>query len=74
MPDKSDFEYLISANCTYTLIANYRSTGIPGLLVTGKGEFSNNSIFLPNCKFVSGYEIEDGLDDSPKPIFADGYY
>ena len=43
MPTQAEFSALIS-NCTTTWIT---TNGVPGLLVTGMGEFANRSIFLP---------------------------
>ena len=47
MPDKADLEYLFSSYCTFTLMDDYNSTGVAGVLITGKGDYADNSIFLP---------------------------
>lgn len=48
MPDKADLEFLLNETyCTYAWTADYNSTGVAGLLVTGKGDYAGNSIFFP---------------------------
>lgn len=59
-PNKGEFEKLI-ANCD---IEHITSKGIKGIKVNGKGDFSNNSIFLPAAGYGAGGNIwfanEDG--------------
>lgn len=38
--------------CTCTWVKNYNGTGVNGLLCTGKGDYSSNSIFLPGAGFL----------------------
>ena len=48
MPDKADLEFLLNDTyCTVAWTADYNSTGVAGLVVTGKGDYAGNSIFLP---------------------------
>ena len=60
MPDISELEYLSSSNCTKTAY-NYSSSpyGIGGYLITGKGNYSNNSIFLPAAGKVNNTSVSD---------------
>ena len=44
--------------CTCTWVKNYNGTGVNGLLCTGKGDYSSNSIFLPGAGYL---EISGGL-------------
>ena len=55
IPNHDQCEELIN-NCTWTWTNNYNETGISGMIVTGKGAYSNQSIFLPaaGAKGVSG--------------------
>ena len=62
MPTQAEFSALIN-NCTTTWITTH---GVPGLLVTGMGEFANGSIFLP----VTG----DGYESSLYYIGLKGVY
>ena len=48
MPDKEELELLIDesiVNVSY--VNNYNSTGINGLLISGKGQYASASVFLP---------------------------
>ena len=48
MPDKADLEFLLNSTyCTAAWTADFNSTGVGGLVVTGKGDYAGNSIFLP---------------------------
>lgn len=48
MPDKEELQYLVSSSVTYEWFDDdYNGTGVAGMLVTGKGDYSANSIFLP---------------------------
>ena len=52
VPEKTDFDNLLS-NCT----VEYVTTGAPGIKITGKGDYSANSIFIP----AAGYCADSGL-------------
>ena len=52
--------------CTCTWVTNYNGTGVKGLLCTGKGDYSSNSIFLPGAGFleysvgvITGYGVTE---------------
>lgn len=57
MPDKSDLEYLVSSSVTYEWTSDWDGTGVAGLVVTGKGSYSGNSIFLPAAGFCDGSDL-----------------
>lgn len=59
MPDKSDLEYLISSNVTYTWTNDYNGTGVAGLIVTGKDAFSSASLFLPAAGYCNGADLSN---------------
>ena len=61
MPTDGEFRALIE-NCTYEWIT---TNGVPGELVTGKGDYADRSIFLPGA----GY----GRDSSLKSLGTYGY-
>ncbi len=65
MPKKKDLEDL-RANCNYEWKENYNGSGKNGLLCTGKGDYSGNSIFL----------IAAGYNDDGRILFTEsnGYY
>ena len=64
MPDKADFEFLLNSTyCANSWTSNYNSTGVAGLVVTGKGDYAGNSIFLP----AAGGGNDDSVDSA-------GYY
>lgn len=46
MPTKDELKDLRD-NCMEAYTTSYQGTGIPSLVFTGKGDFSENSIFLP---------------------------
>ena len=46
MPTKAEMKALIN-NCVTTWTYNYQSTGKAGRVFTGKGDYAENSIFLP---------------------------
>jgi len=47
MPDRADLEFLLNSTyCTYAWTADYNSTGVAGLVVTGNGDYAGNSIFF----------------------------
>ena len=63
MPDKADLEFLLNDTyCTYAWTSNYNSTGVAGLVVTGKGDYVGNSIFLP-AEGVGDDDSVDGVGD-----------
>ena len=62
MPTDAEFSALVE-NCTTEWIT---TNGVPGRLVTGKGEYANRSIFLP----AAGY----GYDSSLILLGSDGSY
>ena len=66
MPDSSELELLISSNVTYAWTSNYNSTGVVGLVITGKGEYSSASLFLPAAGCCG--------DSSRKGAGGYGYY
>lgn len=48
MPDKTDLEFLLNSTyCTAEYTYDYNSTGVDGFVVTGKGDYASNSVFLP---------------------------
>ena len=54
MPTKEEFDNLLK-NCTVEWIdgdtKKYNNTDVKGLLCTGRGDYSSNSVFLPAAKF-----------------------
>ncbi len=52
MPNKTDFDNLL-ANTTNEWIENYQSLGKNGRLFTGKGDYAENSIFLPAAGYCA---------------------
>lgn len=50
IPTKDEFEYLLN-NCK---IEWTKINDIPGITITGIGDYSNNSIFLPACEYDEG--------------------
>lgn len=71
MPTKEEYEALIE-NCTI----EYVPEGIAGFLVTGKGEFSDNSIFFPSAGHVESYpEIYEYVAEYwSSTCLIDGYF
>lgn len=62
MPTDAEFRTLINYDESGKTdggkwIADYDGTGVSGLLVTGKGEYSTCSIFLPAAGEGSGYQL-----------------
>ena len=58
MPDKADLEFLLNSTyCTAARTANYNSTGVAGIVVTGKNDYAGNSIFLP----AAGRGVNDSV-------------
>ena len=65
-PEQNEINMLINDTyCTYNFTNNYNSTGVAGTIITGKGSFAGNSIFLPaagqtmsnQVKFINEYCI-----------------
>lgn len=46
MPTRAEWKAL-KDNCTWTWTENYKGSSVNGYLVTGKGDYAKNSIFLP---------------------------
>ena len=62
MPDSSELWMLLSSAVNHEWTSDYNSTGVAGLLVTGKGEFSSASLFLPaagDCVSTSRHDAGD---------------
>lgn len=58
MPDKADLQFLPNSTyCTAAWTADYNSTGVAGLVVTGKGDYAGNSIFLPAAGYGSDVSV-----------------
>ena len=51
LPTKEDFENLIN-NTTHEFVTDYNGSGVSGLLFTGKGDYSSNTIFMPAGGFL----------------------
>lgn len=62
MPDKSDLEYLIGSNVTYSWTNDYNGTGVHGYIITGKGSFTSASLFLPAAGFCDDTGLYDAGD------------
>ena len=62
MPTNAELEALLNSdNCTCTWTENYNGTGKNGLLCTGKGDFSSNSVFLPAAGYsLLGFAVQQG--------------
>ncbi len=77
MPTQAELEGLL-ANCEVEWTTNYNGTGKNGLLCTGKGTYSSNSVFFPaasNC--IEGGVYEQGYYGyywSSTPDGSDGAY
>lgn len=65
MPTKDEFNALLS-NTDQTHVTNYNGTGANGWLLTGKGEYANKHIFLPEAGFVGQYQDHYGPNYSDK--------
>jgi len=64
MPDKEELNLLQkSKNVKSKWVTNYQNSGINGLLVTGKGEFSSASLFLPAAGDCNGASLNSVGDD-----------
>ena len=63
MPTIEELQALI-ANCDVTWTNNYKNSGVHGNIITGKGYFSGNSIFLPAAGRCSpdGYISDKGVN------------
>ena len=62
MPDADELSMLISSSVNYAWTDNYNSTGVAGYLITGKGDNSSASLFLPAAGYCygSGRDIAGG--------------
>ena len=47
MPNKSELEFLLSESVTREWVEDYNQTGVAGLLIRGRGAYTETSIFLP---------------------------
>ena len=66
VPSCSEFDPLrFNTNVNRTYTENYNSTGIAGVIITGKGDYSENSIFLPHTGQAIGTTIH---------FYSDGFY
>ena len=64
----------VTSNVTYVWTSNYNSTGVAGLVVTGKGEYSSASLFLPAAGYCEGsnrYDAGDYGDFWSRSLYAD---
>ena len=60
MPTSAELENLLkSDNCNVEWKDDYNGTGKNGLLCTGKGDYSSNSVFLPAAGFCNGGSVYD---------------
>ncbi len=60
MPDAADLDFLRdNTYCTAEWTADYNSTGVAGLVVTGKGDYAGNSIFLPAAGSLNGVSVNE---------------
>lgn len=66
MPTAAEMTDLVN-NCTTIKTNNYLFTGFDGYLFTGKGDYANNSIFLPAAGY---YSTSQGIID----VARDGCY
>ena len=52
MPTKADFEELLNSEyTTWAWTENYNGSGVKGYIISGKGAYSGNSIFMPLTGF-----------------------
>ena len=56
MPDSSELEFLISSSVDYVFDT---CEGVPGLRVTGKGDFASSSVFLSAAGACEGNELNN---------------
>jgi len=56
MPDKADLEFLL--NSTYCTAIWTTQSGVKGFLITGKGDYLGNSIFLPAAGYGNGGSVD----------------
>ena len=64
MPTSTEVQALISHNnCTSVRTNNWNGTGVNGWLVTGKGDFSSKSIFLPASGYGDGSNLSGAGDE-----------
>lgn len=63
MPNRKELELLISSNVTYSFTFDYNHTGVGGAVITGKGDFSSASLFLPAAGSCMGTYANLGDSD-----------
>lgn len=78
MPTKAEFDALL-ANCDVVWTDNYKESGVKGVIVTGKGDYASNSVFLPAADFCvngvpSGNDRGDYWSSTPNGNTAHAYY
>ena len=55
MPTKADFQELLNSEyTTWAWTENYNSSGVKGYIISGKGAYSGNSIFMPLTGYYNG--------------------
>ncbi len=59
MPTTEEMQALYD-NTTNEPITDYNNTGIKGCIFTGKGDYANNSLFLPAAGYFYGTSYSDG--------------
>ena len=73
MPDADEFSMLISSSVNHAWTSNYNSTGVAGYLITGNGDYSSASLFLPAAGYCNGSErAKAGIGGNywSRPVFA----
>lgn len=65
MPTKAEFEDLLN-NTDQTHVTNYNGSGVNGWLFTGKNEYVNKHIFLPEAGCIGQYQDYYGSEYSAK--------
>ena len=66
MPDMDELNMLVRSDVNVEWTNDYNSTGVAGLLITGKGDFASSSVFLPDAGYLS--------NDSHSRAGDNGYY
>ncbi len=65
MPSKADFENLTSfSKIRDTWTDDYKGTGVKGMIITGIGDYAENSIFIPAGGFCYEGEIDEDFKDT----------
>lgn len=59
MPDDSDYDWLYANADSWVWTDNWNSTGVCGYIVSGRGEFAQNSIFIPITGYISDLDHFD---------------